>query len=88
MPLTDKEREDLAKLKPEELIDLYGAERDKAQANEKTAREERAEIMRAFLNGANTPAPKQDGGEDNTGEAYDESKDPVLERLANKFKRR
>lgn len=87
MPLTDKEREDLAKLKPEELIDLYGAARDTAEANEKTAREERAEIMKAFLTGK-ADTPKKDGGDGEDGEEYDESKDPVLTKLENKFKGR
>lgn len=88
MPLTDKEREDLAKLKPEELIDLYGAERDKSEANEKTAREDRAEIMKAFLTGKSDSPKKEEGDGEDDGEEYDESKDPVLKKLENKFKRR
>lgn len=89
MPLTDKEREDLKKLTPDELIELYGTERDNAEANAKEAREERAGIMRAFLTGkgADTKSESKDGGKDN-GEEYNEENDAVLKKLENKFKGR
>lgn len=74
MPLTDEERKKLATLTPDELIDLYGATRDRAELNEKKAREERGQIIKAMLNG--TPAPA-----DTDGEEYNPLKSKAFEKL-------
>lgn len=49
--MTDEEREELKKLSAEDLIDMVGALRDDAAKNSKKAAEERARVMREFLNG-------------------------------------
>lgn len=73
MPLTDEEREKLKKLNQDELIDLYGATRDKAEENEKKARAERGEIIKAMLSSKPLPA--------SADKEYDPLKSKAFDRL-------
>lgn len=62
--MTDEEREELKKLSAEDLIDMVGALRDESAKNSKKAAEERARVMREFLNGKS-----EDEGDDGEEDA-------------------
>lgn len=62
MALTDKEKEDLKKLSPDDLINLIDGYKESAEKNETAAQEERTKIIREFFNGATKVNPNDDSG--------------------------
>ena len=72
--LTDEEREKLKKLSVDDLVDMVGTLREESEKNSKKFAEERANIMKSFLNG-------ESGGGEDEGDSDVDLTAPAFKRL-------
>lgn len=77
--MTEEEKEKLKKLSVDDLVDMVGTLREESEKNSKKFAEERANIMKSFLNG-------ESGGDEGEDDSDVDLTAPAFKRLfAKKF---
>ena len=72
--MTEEEKEELKKLSVDDLVDMVGTLREESKKNSKAVAEERANIMKSFLNG-------ESGGGEDEGDSDVDLTAPAFKRL-------
>lgn len=72
--MTEEEKEELKKLSVDDLVDMVGTLREESKKNSKKFAEERANIMKSFLNG-------ESGGGEDEGDSDVDLTAPAFKRL-------